>query len=63
MYWIYLDFYGLKDPLHVLLDLIIDDGNQSKSNRKNLFNPQFRLFGSGISFHTKKEFICHVVFI
>ena len=60
LYLYLLDFYGLKDAQFIVIDMILDDGNQSKSNRNNLFNASFSQFGAGISFHTQKELICYI---
>ena len=47
--------------MSIVLDMLIDDGNKHRTNRKILFNPTFSLLGAGIAPHSKKQSICHII--
>lgn len=48
----------------IVLQFLVDDGNESRSHRKNLFNPEYSLLtsyafvGVGCGFHKNFELIC-----
>ena len=54
-----LDF-GTKNPLNMLVNLLIDDGVKQRGHRKNLHNPENKYVGVGIGFHKEYE-ICLVL--
>lgn len=54
-----IDFYN-ADPEEIVISLIIDDGNQSKSNRTHILNSGFRFVGVASASHAETE-ICTVI--
>jgi len=45
---------------NIVLQFIIDDGNESRSHRKNIFNPDYAVVGVGCGYHSQFELICVV---
>lgn len=54
--------YGAETPREHVLALIIDDGVPSRSHRKNIFNPTFRMIGIAIGPHAKFRTMCVIDF-
>jgi len=52
--------FGFKIPENIVMNMIIDDGDENRYQRKNLFYPHFKYVGIGIGPH--KEFgFCTVI--
>ena len=52
--------FGFKIPENIVMNMIIDDGDENRYQRKNLFYPHFKYCGIGIGPH--KEFgFCTVI--
>ena len=54
-----LDF-GFKIPENIIMNMIIDDGDENRYQRKNLFYPDFRYVGIGVGPH-RDYGICVVI--
>lgn len=54
-----IDFYNY-DPEEVVFSLLIDDGNEQRSNRLNILNPKFQFCGVAAARHAEAE-ICVVI--
>ena len=54
-----LDF-GFKIPENIIMNLIIDDGDENRYQRKNLFYPDFKYVGIGVGPH-RDYGICVVI--
>ena len=54
-----LDF-GFKIPENIIMNMVIDDGDENRYQRKNLFYPDFRYVGIGVGPHREYE-ICVVI--
>ena len=52
--------FGFKIPENIVMNMIIDDGDENRYQRKNLFYPHFKYVGIGVGPH--KEFgFCTVI--
>ena len=53
--------YGDFEPIHIVLQMMIDDGLKSRPNRTNLMNPSFRRFSAANGTHVtfKKMIVCN----
>jgi len=54
--------YGLEDPLHILIQLLIDEEIPDVGHRKNLLNPNFNSIGVSIKHHKKYVYNCVMSF-
>jgi hypothetical protein len=54
-----LDF-GFKIPENIIMNMVIDDGDENRYQRKNLFYPDFRYVGIGVGPH-REYGICVVI--
>jgi uncharacterized protein YkwD len=54
-----LDF-GFKIPENIIMNMVIDDGDEKRYQRKNLFYPDFRYVGIGVGPH-REYGICVVI--
>jgi hypothetical protein len=54
--------YGIKDPLNIIIQLLVDDGNQSRSNRSNLLNEGYNQVGISFHPHISYKWNCVQVF-
>jgi len=50
--------YRVDTALEVVLNMIIDDGIKSRSHRKNIFSPTFKLFGIACGAAKDKTTLC-----
>jgi uncharacterized protein YkwD len=50
--------YGTRDPLAIVLGLLIDDGVANLGHRKNILNTNFTYVGVSIAPHKKYEWDC-----
>jgi uncharacterized protein YkwD len=50
--------YGFNDPLEIILQLLIDDGVESRGHRKNILSPDIRYAGTSIMPHKSYMFNC-----
>jgi len=50
--------YRVDAAREVILNMIIDDGIKSRSHRKNVFSPTFKLFGIACGVATDKTTVC-----
>lgn len=48
--------YGLGDPLEIVIDLLIDDGEEGLAHRKSLLNPSIQYIGPAIHPHIVYKF-------
>ena len=48
---------GFIDPDQIIQTIIIDDGLQSRANRKVLFDSQYKLFGSYTGLNEKYQYM------
>ncbi len=54
--------HGLKDSLGVVLQLVVDDGLQSRANRANILNEVYDQVGISVQPHTSYKYTCVQVF-
>jgi hypothetical protein len=54
--------YGNKEPLDIVMSLLIDDGVPGMGHRKNILNEQYVLVGVSIKPHKKDEWNCVIDF-
>ena len=54
--------YGSLTPQMVVINLIVDDGNKSRSNRKLLYRDDFKEIGVANTVHDDLNTITHLVF-
>lgn len=54
--------FGKSEAFEIVYDLIVDDGNFSRSNRKNVFNSKFSYIGVACGPHTIKKSLCVIMF-
>lgn len=54
--------YGFLDALDILMQLLIDEGDNSHGHRKNLLNPQFSAIGIAIRKHKEYDWNCVMEF-
>lgn len=50
--------YGFFEARHIVIMFIIDDGVKSRSHRKNVYDPAFRVVGVHSSGHRDYEWMC-----
>ena len=55
--------YGHQTPIDILMDLLICDGDQSRSNRLNLFNPWNNLIGLYQRKHNSRNYVTAIVYV
>lgn len=51
-----LDF-GSKNAVNIIINLLVDDGVQTRPKRNHLFNPKFRFVGVGVHEHKEYEVV------
>jgi uncharacterized protein YkwD len=67
-YGIWLDMlaenclFGSRDPLEIVVQLLIDEGVRGRGHRKNILHKKARYVGVSIRPHTKYKFGCVMVF-
>jgi uncharacterized protein YkwD len=54
--------YGLRDPVEIVIDLLIDESIPSLGHRKNLLSKDFSVIGIGFAPHTKMQTITVMAF-
>ena len=54
--------YGTKTPRNIVMLMILDDGVKSRSHRKNIFSPEFKIIGIGFGTGNKGESLSVTVF-
>lgn len=50
--------YGFKDPLRIVMQLLIDEGNGDYGNRRNLLDPNLKYIGLSITEHRVSKWQC-----
>eukprot|EP00294_Goniomonas_avonlea_P003956 CAMPEP_0114540980 /NCGR_PEP_ID=MMETSP0114-20121206/1061_1 /TAXON_ID=31324 /ORGANISM="Goniomonas sp, Strain m" /LENGTH=268 /DNA_ID=CAMNT_0001725187 /DNA_START=20 /DNA_END=826 /DNA_ORIENTATION=+ len=53
--------YGFSNARMGVMQLLLDDGDPSRNNRTNLFNPDFKIAAVNVGTHTKLEFTATIV--
>jgi uncharacterized protein YkwD len=51
-------FYGSKDPLRIVLDLLVDSGVPARGHRRNILNPRMTSIGVSIRPHRTYGYNC-----
>jgi hypothetical protein len=51
-----LDF-GSRSAVNILVNLLVDDGVETRPKRNHLFNPKFRFVGVGVHDHKEYDFV------
>jgi uncharacterized protein YkwD len=54
--------YGFKDPLEIIINLLVDDGIQGRPNRTNILNENFSHVGISIQPHSCYKVACVQLF-
>ncbi len=54
--------YGFFDPMIVVINQLIDDGNQMRSNRKNILSGLYNKIGVSLSKSPSHEYIACITF-
>jgi hypothetical protein len=54
--------YGLKEPVELIIHMLVDDGLQSRAHRANILNQNFSQVGLVVKPHASYKFICVQVF-
>ena len=54
--------FGSMTPQMVVINLLVDDGNKSRSNRKLIFNKEYKLMGVGNAAHDEFGSISFIAF-
>jgi uncharacterized protein YkwD len=54
--------YGIKDPLGIVIQLVVDDGLQSRANRANILNEVYDQIGLSVQPHSSYKYTCVQVF-
>ena len=54
--------FGSMTPQMVVVNLLVDDGNKSRSNRKLLFNKEYKILGVGNTAHDEFGSITFIAF-
>lgn len=54
--------YGIPDALGIVIDLLIDDDQESLIHRKTLLNPELLYIGTGIRSHKKYQINTSILF-
>jgi len=54
--------YGAFMPVHVVLNLLLDDGQKDRPKRRELLNPEWGVMGIHAGRHTKKAFMVVCLF-
>jgi len=49
--------YGFNEPLHILMQLLIDDSVLDRGHRINLKNKDFNQIGFGLDYHRKFDYV------
>lgn len=50
--------YGTRNPRHIVIYLIIDDGVKNRGHRKNIFNADLKVVGVSIDVHSRFDTMC-----
>ena len=54
--------YGCNTAEDVVVQLLVDDGVETRGHRRNILNPDFHVIGSGFGPHSEMEFMCCITF-
>jgi len=54
--------YGLNDPLSIVIQMVVDDGFQTRAHRANILNEIYSQVGISIQPHSSYKFTCVQVF-
>jgi len=49
--------FGSKNAVNIIVNLLVDDGVESRPKRNHLFNPKFRFVGVGIHEHKDYDYV------
>jgi uncharacterized protein YkwD len=49
--------FGSKNAVNIIVNLLVDDGVESRPKRNHLFNPKFRFVGVGIHDHKDYDYV------
>jgi uncharacterized protein YkwD len=50
--------YGQREARRIIINQIIDDGQEGRGHRRNLFNPDFRIVGVACGEHENYRWMC-----
>lgn len=50
--------YGYSEAKYIVMGLLVDDGVQERLNRKNLFDPRYRVIGLACNAHWRFQTVC-----